>query len=483
MAYSIIRWLAVIRKSLVCLVMLFHPIFCSSQDTHVLTFNHSLRWLNESNFPNYFLIPEIRDSINNHISKALTQKFNVERVIFPENVEYNIITGFGKQKKNLSKPSDLPGYDIDLFSFLTRATTGSAVFWSVNIVIRKDGTVILDKEVKHEIENSNSSAYMTSLRWLTPSEFRNIFVRYVHEILELSDGNYDKIVVGDIETKENEIRSWFPNSVDYMLKMNGAWLSSNNFAFQLQKAKDTLVHGVYKTMPEITFGKVSLKTVLSRQITDVTGIGTSYTITEKERRRGSLEFSKGDKLTLELEWFEDITFTTNSDEVERRITVPMVGQLLIEGISVGDFVYEKITQVLKNSKTEEKFSWISGPYTKNSFGTATIHRVRGNFHNIPFTAEYNELFGFMEIKLNSQTQAVMILRNCNPDNLRSFNKTKISKSKMVISGSSSNIGAPSLGNESKIEWYPFLVKENATSEEMISGIEILVCLFFGIGNM
>jgi hypothetical protein len=196
-----------------------------------------------------------------------------------------------------------------------------------------------------------------------------------------------------------------------------------------------------------------------------------------------LEFSTGDRLTLELEWFEDITFTTNSDEVERRITVPMVGQLLIEGISVGDFVYEKITQVLKNSKTEEKFSWISGPYTKNSFGTATIHRVRGNFHNIPFTAEYNELFGFMEIKLNSQTQAVMILRNCNPDNLRSFNKTKISKSKMVISGSSSNIGAPSLGNESKIEWYPFLVKENATSEEMISGIEILVCLFFGIGNM
>ena len=483
MTYSIKRWFAGIRKSLVCLLFFFHPIICSSQDAHVLTFNHSLRWLNESNFPNYFLIPEIRDSTNNLICKALAQKLNIEMVTFPEKVEYNIITGFGKQKKVASIPSGLPGYDIDLFSFLTRATAGSAVFWSLNMVIRKDGAVILDKEVKHEIENSNSSAYMTSLRWLTPHEFQNIFIRFINETLGLRDENSEKIVVGDIEAKENEIRSWFPNSTGYQLKMNGSWLSSGNFSVQLQKGQDTLIAGVYKNILGINLGKISFKPVLSRLITDVTGIGTTYTITEKERRRGALEFSKGEKLTLELEWFEDITYSTNSEEVERRISVPMAGQLFTDTIFVGDFVYEKINQVLKTNKTEEKFSWISGPYTKNSFGTATIHLIRGTLYNIPFTAEYNELFGFMEIKMDNQTQAVMIFQNCNPDNLRAFNETKISKNKLFISGSSTNIGTPSLGNKSKIEWYPFLVKENATSEEMVSEIEILVCLFFGIGNM
>ena len=483
MAYSIKRWFAGIKASPIIFLFLFQPIAGFSQEAHVATFNHTIRWLNESNFPNYFLMPEIKDSINNLIVKDLIQKFGIKRIIFPEKVDYNIITGFGKQKKIPTVPSNPSDYEIDLFSFLTRATTGNAVFWSLNIVIRKSGAIILDKEVKHEIENANSSAYMTSLRWLSPHEFQKIFSGFINEILGFAVENSEKIVVGSLEAKENEIRSWFPNSTSYLLKMNGSWLNASNFSVQLQKGNDTLTHGVYKNLMEISLGKVSLKPILSRFLSDITGIGTTYTITEKERKRGVLEFSKGEKLVLELEWFEDVTFSTNSDEVQRSITVPMVGQIYNDNISVGDFVYKKITQVLKTSKTEEKFSCASGPYTKNAFGTACIHEITGTYRNIPFTADYNELFGFVEIKLNNQTQAVMIFQNCNPDNLRSFNKTKISKNKLFISGSSTNIGTPSLSNESKVEWYPFLIKEKTTSDEMISGIEILVCLLFGIGNM
>ena len=483
MAYSIKGWFAGIRASIIILLFLFQPMAGFSQDANVVTFNHTIRWLNESNFPNYFLITEIRDSINNLIHKKLTQKFGIRNVAFPEIVDYNIITGFGKQKKTRSIATRLSEYEIDMFSFLTRATAGNGVFWSLNMVIRKGGDIILDKEVKHEIENANSSGYMTSLRWMSPHEFQKIFSGFINETLGSADENSDKIVVGSIEVKENEIHSWFPNAASHLLKMNGSWLNASNFAVQLQKGNDTLARGVYKNSPLLNFGTVSLKPVLSRFLTDVTGIGTTYTITEKERKRGTLEFEKREKLVLELEWFEDITFSTNSNEVQRRVTVPMVGQIFNDNISVGDFVYEKITQVLKTSKTEEKFSWASGPYTKNSFGTALIHQIRGTIHDIPFTAEYNELFGFVEIKTNNQTQAVMIFQNCNPDNLRSFNKTKISKNKLVISGGSSNIGTPSLSNETKVEWYPFLIKENATSDEMVSGIEILVCLLFGIGNM
>ena len=190
MAYSNRKWFAGIRLSLIFFLILLRPIAGFSQEGHVVTFSHTIRWLNESNFPNYFLITEIKDSINDLINKKLTQKLGIKNVTFPEKVEYNIITGFGKQKKVPSISNNPSGYNIDLFSFLTRATAGNAVFWSLNVVIRKDGVIILDKEVKHEIENANSSAYMTSLRWLSPHEFQKIFSGFINEALGFAGGYF-----------------------------------------------------------------------------------------------------------------------------------------------------------------------------------------------------------------------------------------------------------------------------------------------------
>ena len=137
MAYSNKKLFAGIRASLIIFLFLFQPIAVFSQEAHIITFNHSLRWLNESNFPNYFLVPEIKDSINNLFCNDLTQRYGIKKVTFPEKVEYNIITGFGKQKKIPSISSNPSEYEIDVFSFLTRATAGNAVFLSLNLVIRK----------------------------------------------------------------------------------------------------------------------------------------------------------------------------------------------------------------------------------------------------------------------------------------------------------------------------------------------------------
>lgn len=454
-----------------------------SQEARVITFKHTLRWLDESSFPNYFLLSGIRDSINGEIQRDLIRQYNVSNVSFPDKVDYKIITGFGKPKNSSSESKHSAGYDVEIYSVLTRATAGYAVFWSVNLLIRKEGKIILEKEAKHEIENSNTGAYMTSVRWLSPYEFQKILGGLIKEALGLGGEFKEKIIVGRIEDKEKEIGMWFPESSRYILKKNGSWLHSGNFSAQLVNEKDTIMQFGYKNKVDLNLGKVSLKPILANLFTELTRIETSYTIIEKERKSGKLEFSNGQKMIIELNWIEKITTSTITGETERTISVPLVGQLYGDSTLAGSFIYENISKTLVSKETKEKFNWVSGAYTENSFGTVVIHRIIGTFNNKPFTAEYNELFGFIEIKTDNQTLSAMVFQNCNPKNLQSFDKQKLSKNKLTISESGGNIGNPSLDKEEKVEWYPIFIKKGATPEDMVTGLGILVCLFFGIGNM
>ena len=479
------------KKILLLITVIFYfgiqlyPLMTFSQNVgRVLTFKHSMRWLNESNFPNYFLLTNVRDSIKANISRDLIVLLKADNIYFPDKIEYQIITGFGKPKKSSSVSMDVVGYNIELNSFLTRATSGYAVFWSMNVVIRKDGNTILDKEVKHEIEYSNASGYMTSIRWLTPIEFQSIFKGLFREAIGLENRFTEKIIVGRIEEKEKEIKSWFPESSRFMMKKRGSWLHAGNFAAQLEQDKDTLIRFIYKNKPEFKFGTISLKPILADLFTAATGIGTTYTITEKERKRGVMEFSNGKNLTIGLNWIEEITTTNTTGDVQSRITVPLIGQIFNDTILMGNFIYEEISSTLASGVTKEKFSWVSGPYMENSFGTAVIHRIKGKLHDLPFVAEYNELFGYVEIKIENQTLACMIFQNCNPENGQSFDNSRLSKNKLIKSGASvNNLAKPSLGNEDKLEWYPIFIRKNFTTTEMENGLGILACLFFGIGNM
>ena len=471
------------RSILLYVVFLFQPWVIMAQEARIITFNHTLRWLTETSFPNYFLLRDVRDTINADIQKYLVQQFNVTNVTFPDKVDYHIINGFGKPKYSSSESNNSAGYDAEIYSFLTRATTGKAVFWSVNVIIRKDGNIVHQKEVRHEIENSNISAYMKEVRWVSPHEFQKIFGELFREAIGIGGDYSAKIIVGDIMEKEKEMRQWFPGSTRYLLKKNGAWLNAGNFAAQMMNDNDTVLQFGYRNRLEFKFGKISLKPILADLFTELTGLGSTYSITEKERKRGVLEFSGGKNLQIEMNWIEEVTAFNITGETKRQITVPLVGQIYTDTTLVGNFIYEKITQTLVSDQTREKFSWASGPYNENSFGTVVIHRVKGNLGNKPFTAEYNELFGLVEIKRDNQTLATMIVQNCNPENPNSFDKMRISKNKSVISESGSNIGKPSIGKGSKPEWYPFFVKANATADDMVTGVGIMVCLFFGIGNM
>ena len=169
-------------------LFLLIPILVFTQEVDVVNLKHTVRWLNESTFPNYFLLSNVRESIFVNIKQDLTLKLGASDLTFPDKVEYKIINGFGKPKKELPGTAPSSGYEIDINSFLTRGTVGFAVFWKIDITIRKDGHITHKKAVKHEIENANAAAYMTPLRWLSPLEFQTIFVGLFREAIGIESG-------------------------------------------------------------------------------------------------------------------------------------------------------------------------------------------------------------------------------------------------------------------------------------------------------
>ena len=199
------------------------------QDASVVTFKHTIRWLEESNFPNYFLNPEVRDSINTQIKADLIHQFRFSNINFPDNIDYRNIKGFGKPKEDLAGPSSPNGYNVHIFSFLTRETTGYGLIWSIKTLIRKEGKIILEKEVKHNIIYSNDIP--ASQQQFSSRDFQRIFIGLIRETISM-ESEYTgamTIAIGpNREEQEKEIRLWFPKSIRYVLKTNGAWPSLDN---------------------------------------------------------------------------------------------------------------------------------------------------------------------------------------------------------------------------------------------------------------
>jgi hypothetical protein len=456
-----------------------------AQEAHVISFKHTVRWLNESNFPNYFIEKNTRDSIYADVRKNLQKVLNATEVELPGKVEYKIISGFGKPKDETEAGVAHAVDVVDIFSVLTRATTGVAVFWSVHVIIRNNGEKTLDKEAKCEIENANAAGYMLSknVRWLSPVEFRKIFSGLLGEALGTGQPLGGKVVIGSVEEKEKEVRSWFPNSTRYLLKTIGAMQSGGNFSAMLVNENDTILRMNYENKLDMDFEPISAKPLFAQIFTDLTGIGTAYTIKQKEHKSGLLEFSNKQQIKIFLEWIEEVTYSTTSDETTSRITVPLVAQLVKDNQPQGEFVYQRITEVISTPETKEKFSLLAGNTVENSYGTAIQHRVNGNLNDLKTTVEYDELFSFSEIKVNNETLASMIFQNCNSRNPLSFNEGKISKNKKWMTSTIPNVGKPKLNNEEKLEWYPVFIKNDASTDEIAEVCELLVCLFFAMGNM
>jgi len=453
-----------------------------AQQAQVVVFRHELRWTDETRFPNYFLMPELRNAVFDSTKLELMNYLKVPDIAFPKDVEYKIMNGFGKQKTELPKTTSGNNIAIGIFSFITRATSGNAIFWKFNIAIKQNNKIILEKEVSHELEYFNISGYTTTKQWLSPEEFQEIFLRLLKEALGTLTSTEDKIIVGSLEIIEEEVSTLFTQPARYMLKMTGGWKGASNFTGLLDSANDTISDFYFKEGWTTEYAKPTMGSVLSNLFSVVTGVNLQYDQEVAHQVKGTLSYSDGHEYGIRLKWIEMETRSTLSNDVTTQISNPVTAEFFDNKGQVGYFLYTRKTIVNSTDQTKQKFDPWVGYQSQNTLGIELIHQIEGSLYNTSIYAEYNENKGIINVITGDDLLGVMIVQNINPES-NSIGGSHLSKNKNFIYGSGQNIVKPTLENEKSVEWYPFYTSLDTSDDSLQICIETLICLFFGMGKM
>jgi hypothetical protein len=313
-------------------------------------------------------------------------------------------------------------------------------------------------------------------------EFQDIFKRLVKETLGFLPESGDKIILGSLEPIEKKVRSYSPLFRRNILKINGGWRTSGNYSALIESEKDTLVKFDFMYGIPWEISGPSLGSFLSSLFTEVTGIDVLYDQKVINQIKGTLSFSDGQKFGIILKWIEYATTSSKNQDVVSTISDPFVAEIYDNRQQAGYFVYNLEEKVRATDKTTEKFNAFTGFQTENSLGIERIHRIRGSLAGMPVLAEYNENEGIITINYDNELLSAMVVYNISPENT-SVGNQKMSENKVFIGSSSQSITKPSLDNEKKVEWYPVYFKESSNDDSRRKCIEILICLFFGMGNM
>ncbi|SDB23340.1 hypothetical protein SAMN03097699_0217 [Flavobacteriaceae bacterium MAR_2010_188] len=451
-----------------------------SQKAEIVAFRHDLRWVDETKFPNYFFYEEVRDSIFNVTKQEIASYLRLTEVKLPHDVSYKFIDGFGNQKTRLPKANPVNDYEVGLYSFITRGTVGSSVIWKLNIIIRKKDKIILTKEIAHELEYFNVSGYLTSIKWLEPTQFKDIFIRLLKESLGVLPASDEVIIIGSFDEQEAKAQALFKESTRHLLKIDGNWLSAGNFVAQLESPKDTILDFHYKEKVSWEFPKPSFSNILANLFSQMTGLEVFWEDLVTEEKKGVLIFSDGDELGISLRWVEIETTSTLSNEVEsQRVVDPLLAEIYSKDRQIGYFVYTRNEIAFASNKMLDS-NMYNGSQDTNQFGVERIHRIEGELNNKPIMAEYDESKGIIGVKSGKELLGVMLMENLNPDN-RSISNSTLSKKKIFIS--EGQIGKSSLKKTKSAEWYPIYLPNDFSGMSGKICIETLIFLFFGIGNM
>jgi hypothetical protein len=164
----------------------------SAQNINITSFQHSIRWLDEGSFPPYVKSDSVKDALLNAAASGLSNHFNSIVVTKPSTVEYKNIKMFGKPViKEPAASSRAGDFQVSLFSFLTRATTGMDVFWMMEIIVHRDRKEVYKHAIKHQLKNYNSS-----YSWFTEDEFIDLFALLLNELFENREALDPVIVLG-----------------------------------------------------------------------------------------------------------------------------------------------------------------------------------------------------------------------------------------------------------------------------------------------
>ncbi len=191
-------------KTVFSAILFFTLYTINAQTINITSFQHTLRWLDEVSFPPYVTSENVKDALLNAAASGLSNHFNGSVVTKPLTVEYKNITMFGKPViKEPAASSHAGDFQVSLFSFLTRATAGTDVFWSMKILVHRDGKEVYSREIKHQLKN-----YTTSYSWFTEDEFIDLFSLLLNELFENREPLGTVIALGTKpENKDSVLRA------------------------------------------------------------------------------------------------------------------------------------------------------------------------------------------------------------------------------------------------------------------------------------
>jgi len=446
-----------------------------SQSAQVVQLEHSLRWLTESNFPNFIQDPYYEKELINQIDYRLKQKFQYSTAIFPEHFTYRLISMFGKSKIKLPKSSE-PDYQIAIVSAITRGTSNYKVFWNMQVEIQQNKKIIHEKEVEHELEPYSVSIRMSNQSWMDQNEFVEVFLFLLEECLGIQEYIAEPIALGSLEMVQEKVASIMPIAKEYRLAVAGAMMEESTASYKL--LRDSLVLNEFSYKPTSFFEfdlSISGKQIFADLFTQITSIGTYYTLKSKEHRTGAIYTNDNMKRKVRLDWLEESTLATDEDNEDAfsRIISPITGQYFDQDSLIAQFIFYEEIKPIENLTLHEM------QFQMDEDMKQSIYAIIGNFRGTKFDVVYREFDELVFIKINDRLNAVLSLININPES-QSAAGYKFSKNKSMMVSTVRPIKKREVAIPTA-EWYPFYTIEEVNDETAIEMGYFLLLLFFAIG--
>ncbi|MBX2895995.1 MAG: hypothetical protein KF763_11165 [Cyclobacteriaceae bacterium] len=424
--------------------LLFWIFFCLSislqaqaKRAQVVQINHSLRWVEERTIPNYFNYRYVKDSVLQTIANSLVKYLKCDEVLMPQEVGYQVIMGFGKAKNKF--PKTIPtaaDYYISINSAITRATTGYAIYWDIDIIIRDKSGVILNNKIRHEIEPVSASLYFKTARWLGQSDFIRFICQTTDEVLGLRPLQPKVIRVGSAEDEKHKLDAWLPNRETFL--MLRASTTSGHTYFEIQKDSTLINLFKVKEGAVITKGRLLNKDrLVSGILSGVTGFNVSYTVNEEIERRATVTFDPDQERKIRFNYIIQTEQWTRTDRINVSLASPIVGEVFWKDDLYGQFVYVQETDYSDTVRTgKQKLNLWGGWYTENemSMGPQQVQRLEGHFRGKKFEIQHAEFDNYILVSVDNVPAAYFSLFNLN-EKVAGYQGQRLSRNKSFLTPS------------------------------------------------
>lgn len=453
------------RLLLASLLVIGFSISGKSQVVNLKWMQHAFRWLNTSNFPGYTTQKTVQDSILYYTGIELKKHFKKDSVQLPSKIDYREIIMFGSPKISEPEPStNQEDIDVSILSFLTRATTGFAVKFKMQIIAKQHGEELYSRSVEHELEYYSQEGYLTGVKWFSEDEFVQLYTSLISELLENRAAFPSKITIGSLANKEKELKKlalendsivekMMPQSEKKVLKTNGNFLAANSFILSLQNDHaDTISSVTYKDGWEASWPKIDMSHATADFFKGLTGIDWGYQSKSKEKRYGRLNFANGREVRLRIEWLALTNKYTDGSIGSSKVISPMVLEAFEEKDMIAYFTY----------------------YGRTEFRDS----LQGKIGDLSITAAYNANNKLIEVTENGKLKVIVALQDLNPISNSKY-ATKLSKNKIFVTSTSNSLSAVRFKEP---EMYSFYHVAGLTEQEITRYLDAVLCLFFGMGN-